>query len=111
MSANTCLGGVKKMKLVVSNNKMRSTEHKLKYRKFLKNTGGKTQQKPTNLFYCEGGQILKQVAQQCCKSSILHDMQNLTGEGPGQLALADPVLSRGVRLDDLLRFLPTSIIL
>lgn len=100
------------MKVVVSNNKIRSSEHKLKYRKFHENiAGGGTHQNPTRLFYCECGQTLKRVAQRCCKISILDNMQNLTGNSPGQRALADPVLSTGVRLDDLLRFLPTSIIL
>jgi len=43
------------------------------------------------VFYnCEGGQTLKQFPQRHCGVFILGDIQNLTGYGPVQLAVADP---------------------
>lgn len=41
--------------------------------------------------------------------SLLRDTQNMTRHDPGQLALADPALSRVVRQDELQMWLPTSI--
>ncbi|KAK4809646.1 hypothetical protein QYF61_002102 [Mycteria americana] len=41
-------------------------------------------------FYCEGGQTLEQVAQAGCGVSILGYIQNPTGRGAEQTALADP---------------------
>ena len=40
--------------------------------------------------YCESGQTLSQVAHRGCGGSTLGDIQNPTGHGPGQPALADP---------------------
>ena len=42
------------------------------------------------LFYCEGGQTLEEVAWRGCGVSILGDIQNPSGHGPGQPALAAP---------------------
>lgn len=33
----------------------------------------------------------EQVAQKCCGVSLLGDIQNMAGDGPGQPALCDPV--------------------
>lgn len=55
-------------------------------------TRGKGQKlKPKKkLFNCEGGQTPKQIAQRSCRVSILRGIQNLTGQSPGQTALAVP---------------------
>lgn len=63
-----------------------------------------------NWFYCKCDQTLEQVAQKGCGISILADLQTPSGHDPGQAALADPALSRGVRLDKLHRSLPASVI-
>lgn len=51
--------------------------------------------------YCEDGQTLEQVVQQGCGFSILGDTQNSTGNGPEQLIVVDPTLSRGHGLGNL----------
>ena len=55
-----------------------------------------------------GDCMLEQVAQGGCGVSIFGDIQNLTGRGPEQPALAAPALSRGLASDNLQRCLPTS---
>lgn len=72
---------------VVLSDRSRGNEHKLK------NTKTPRECKK-RLFYCAGAQTLEQVAQGCCGVSILGDVRNLTGNGPGQPALGDPALSR-----------------
>lgn len=39
--------------------------------------------------YCEGGQILEQVAQKSCRVSTLEDNQRLSGHRPEQPAVAE----------------------
>lgn len=56
-------------------------------------------------FYCKGDWILEQVAQRDCTVPILAEIQNLTGQSPGQAALAESALHR---LDHLWRSFPTS---
>ena len=58
--------------------------------------------------YCEGGQILKQIAQRVSEYSLLGDIQNPTGHSPGQPSLSDPAQSKVVEQDNILRCLPTS---
>lgn len=41
-------------------------------------------------FHCEGDQALEQVAQRGCRISILRDIQETPGHGPGQWALGGP---------------------
>lgn len=72
--------------------------HRLKYKAF------NSKLRKSN--YCEHGQALEEVSQACRGASILRDIQNTTGHG-----LEQPALSRGVRLDVLQRFLPTTEIL
>lgn len=40
--------------------------------------------------YCEGVQTWKYFVQRGCGASMLEDIYNSTGRGPGQPALADP---------------------
>lgn len=44
-------------------------------------------------FCCEGGQTLKQAPQRACGISVFGDIQNLSGHGPEQPALAVHALS------------------
>ena len=53
---------------------------------------------------------MEQVAERVCGVSILEDIQNLTGHGHEQLALADPAQSRA-GLDELRRCPPASAML
>ena len=78
MNAQTHLGG----------DRTRRNGCKLKYRKF----------SLSRRRSCEGSQTVEQVAQRGCGLSIFGDTQNLTGHGPGQPAVADPALSRGLAL-------------
>jgi len=59
-------------------------KYKLKLTKLYLNTR-------KHFFYCEGGQTPEHVAQRGCGVSVCIDIQNLTGHGPGQAALAGPV--------------------
>jgi len=45
---------------------------------------------------CEGSQTQEQIPQRGCGVSIFRGAQNLTGDGPGHPAVADPALSRGL---------------
>lgn len=42
------------------------------------------------LFYCEGDQAFRHIAKRVCRVSIFKDIQNPTGHGPEQSALAHP---------------------
>lgn len=55
--------------------------------------------------------MLKQISQRVPEESLLRDSPNPTAHSSGQPRLADPALSRGVKLGDLLRCLPASAIL
>ena len=77
------------------------TGHKLKYKKFHLNIR-------ENLFSCEGDCTLEQVAARGCGVSVLGDIKNPTGHGPGQPAVVDTTLSRRAGLDLLQRYLPIS---
>lgn len=57
-------------------------------------------------FLFGGGQTLDNFAQSGCGASILWDIQNLTGQHPGQPPLVT-LLEQGVGPDDLKRSLPT----
>lgn len=63
-----------------------------------------------NLFYCELGQILEQVAKKDLGVSILESSKNLNGHGPEQPAETEPALSSGVGQGDVQRSLTTSVI-
>ena len=78
--------------------------YKLKYRKFCLH-------KRKKLLHSVSEQTLEEVAQRGCGVSILGDTQKPTGDGPKQLGLGDPTLSKGVGLDSLQRSLPTSTLL
>ena len=52
--------------------------------------------KHENSFCCDGDCIPEQVAPRGCGVSVLGDIKNPTGHGPGQPALVDPTLSRGL---------------
>lgn len=59
----------------------------------------------------EGGETLAQIAWGGYGVSTLGDIQSPTGHGPGQPAVADPALSKGVGLNDLQRCLSASAVL
>lgn len=63
----------------------RGNGHKLKFVKSYLNV--------RELCYCEGGQILEQLAQRVCGVSILREIQNLRGHSPEEPALGDPALT------------------
>jgi len=83
---------------VVPNYGTRDSKHKLKTRKFHLNM------RKSFFFIVRVGQTLAQVAWRGCGVLIPGDIQNLTGYGPGQPAVAGPDLSRWDGLDDLQRF-------
>lgn len=69
-----------------SNERTRGNGCKPKYRKLHLNLGKK--------IYGKTDQTLEQVAQRDCGNINPWIIQNLTGEGPGQPALAHPAVSR-----------------
>lgn len=56
------------------------------------------------LFHCEGGEALGQLSHRGYESSILGNIQNLTGRGAWHPAVADPALSWRVELHKHLLF-------
>lgn len=59
-------------------------------------------------FTVRGSQTLAEVVQRSCGISILGDIQNMMRRSPGQPAVADAALSKGVGRDDLQRPPPAS---
>lgn len=70
------------------------SEHKSKYRKFYMSIK-KTNNKPTTTkkrkpkLFCDGCQTLEQAAQTLWSFHLWRDFENLTGEGPELLAVAE----------------------
>lgn len=86
----------------VSSDRKKGSVHKVKHKKF--------HLKMRKNFF-EWNRALKQASQRGCGVSSSGDTRNLPGRVPAYSALADPAASRGVELDDLQRFHPTSAIL
>lgn len=62
-----------------------------------------TESSTQSISYCKVGQKLPQVTQRGCRVSIFGHVKNLSGQSPGQLALADPVQSGEIELGNLVQ--------
>ena len=86
---------------VISTERTRGNEHKLKYKKFNLNLR-------KNIFTVRMVEHWSRFPRETVESAFLEQFENPAGYGPEQLAVSDPALSTGGGLGDLQRPRPTS---